>query len=112
MTSVSEGASNRVAENRQEGLDGRLRVPDHVVYRSFPGETVALNLNTGRYHGLNPTAGRMIEVLGESEGVAAAAATLAAEYGQPQERIEADLRQLCADLLERDLIERAPSGDD
>lgn len=112
MSSVSEGSSDRAAAGQEPGLDGRLRVPDHVVYRSFPGETVALNLNTGQYHGLNPVAGRMIEVLAQSESLAAAAATLADEYEQPRERIETDLRKLCADLVERGLIEpAAPSSD-
>jgi hypothetical protein len=111
MSSVSEGSIDRSTAGRQQALDGRLRVPDHVVYRSFPGETVALNLNTGQYHGLNPIAERMIEVLTASDGVAEAGATLAEEYGQPQDRVEADLRELCADLLERDLIEPAPDSD-
>ena len=34
-----------------------VRVPEHVVYRDFAEQTVALNLHTGRYHGLNETAG-------------------------------------------------------
>ena len=37
--------------------------PSHVVYRTFVTETVALNIETGQYHGLNATAGRMLEVL-------------------------------------------------
>ena len=105
MTSVSESSSDKASDGSNETLAGRMRVPDHVVYRSFPGETVALNLNTGRYHGLNPIAGRMIEVLAETGGIDKATPLLAAEYGQPEERIEADLRGLCADLIERGLIE-------
>jgi hypothetical protein len=108
MSSVSETSPDRASGAPDLPLDGKLRVPDHVVYRSFPGETVALNLNTGRYHGLNPVAGRMIEVLAESEGLSAAATALAAEYGQPPERIEADLRKLCTDLAARGLIEAVP----
>jgi hypothetical protein len=111
MSSVSE-TSDQAADGPTLELDGRLRVPDHVVYRSFPGETVALNLNTGRYHGLNPIAGRMIEVLAQSEDLAAAATELAAEYEQPRERIEADLRQLCTDLAARGLIEAVPAPRD
>jgi hypothetical protein len=86
-------------------LDRSVRIPDHVVQRAFVAETVVLNLKTGRYHGLNPTAGRMLEVLGEQGKVSEAAATLADEYGQPLDRIEADLLELCRNLLERKLIE-------
>ena len=82
-----------------------VRVPDHVVFRSFPGETVALNLQTGKYHGLNPVAGRMVEALVASGDLKESAALLAAEYGQPQETVEADLRRLCEDLARRGLIE-------
>jgi hypothetical protein len=104
MDSVSERPPDRA-------LDGKVRVPDHVVYRSFPGETVALNLNTGQYHGLNPVAGRMIEALAGTAGIEEAAAALAKEYDQPLARIEADLRGLCADLLERGLIETHADAD-
>lgn len=82
-----------------------VRVPDHVVFRSFPGETVALNLQTGKYHGLNPVAGRMVEALVESGDLEETAALLAEEYDQPQETVEGDLRRLCEDLSRRGLIE-------
>jgi hypothetical protein len=86
-------------------LTAKVRVPQHVVYRSFPTETVALNLNTGKYHGLNATAGRMLEALERADSLRAAAAELAAGYGQPQDVVEKDLCELCAALLERGLIE-------
>jgi hypothetical protein len=87
-----------------------VRVPQHVVHRSFAAETVVLNLETGRYHGLNPSAGRMLEVLERAGSVGDAAGTLAEEYGQPRDRIERDLAQFCRDLLERRLIEIADDG--
>jgi len=81
------------------------RLPDHVVYRAFAKETVVLNLQSGTYHGLNPTAGRMLEVLARSETVGEAADKLAAEYGRPREEIAADLHEFCRDLLDRGLIQ-------
>jgi PqqD family protein of HPr-rel-A system len=89
----------------QELRAARVRLPQHVVHRAFVEETVVLNLRTGKYHGLNPTAGRMLEVLGESPTVADAIAALAAEYGVEAERIERDVAELCGGLLERGLIE-------
>lgn len=86
-------------------LDATVAVPQHVVHRAFPTETVVLNLETGMYHGLNPVAGRMLEVLEQLGGVDETAARLAREFEQPLERIQQDLGQLCADLLERGLIE-------
>jgi len=81
------------------------RLPDHVVYRAFAKETVVLNLQSGTYHGLNPTAGRMLEVLARSETVGEAADKLAAEYGRPRDEIATDLHEFCRDLLDRGLIQ-------
>ena len=88
-------------------LDRRFCLPGHVVYRAFALETVVVNLERGIYHGLNPTAGRMLEKLERAPSARAAAAALAAELGQPREIIEADLTAFCSDLLERGLIQAA-----
>lgn len=82
-----------------------VTVPDHVVYRQFPTETVALNLNTGQYHGLNPTAGRFLDALGAEATVGDAADVLAEEFGQPLAEIEADICEFCDALTARGLIE-------
>jgi hypothetical protein len=86
-------------------LTAKVKVPQHVVYRSFPSETVVLNLQTGKYHGLNATAGVMLEALERAASVREAAAELAAGYEQPQNVVEGDLCALCASLLERGLVE-------
>lgn len=86
-------------------LSARIEVPQHVVYRSFPAETVVLNLQTGRYHGLNPTGGRMLEELERAASVGAAAAALAECYEESQSTIELDLCELCDALQRRGLIE-------
>ncbi len=91
-------------------LQARVRVPQHVVYRSFPSETVVLNLQTGKYHGLNPTAGRMLEALSEADSVGAAAVAAARDYERPQAATERDMCDLCSALLERDLIEIEGNG--
>jgi Coenzyme PQQ synthesis protein D (PqqD) len=88
-----------------ELLAARMRLPQHVVHRSFVAETVVLNLNTGQYHGLNPTAGRMLEALDKAPSAGAVVPELAGEYGVEQEQIQSDLIALCQGLLERGLIE-------
>jgi hypothetical protein len=88
-----------------ELLAARMRLPQHVVHRSFVAETVVLNLNTGQYHGLNKTAGRMLEALDGAPTVAAAVPELAREYGVEAANVESDLIALCQGLLERGLIE-------
>ncbi len=94
-------------EDRLEPMDvlgSRVAMPQTVVHRDFVHETVVLNLETGLYHGLNPTAGRMLDALVEHSLVADAAAQLAAEFQMPLEDIQQDLCELCAGLVSRGLL--------
>lgn len=91
-------------------LAAKLRLPEHVVHRSFVAETVVLNLRTGKYHGLNPTAGRMLEAVEAASAATEAVPTLAQEYGVQPALIEADLRKLCEGLLQRGLLEIVDDG--
>jgi hypothetical protein len=91
-------------------LPTMVRVPQHVVYRDFATETVVLNLNTGLYHGLNPTAGRMLKLLDELGDLAAVATAVSNEYRRPRAQIAEDLDTLCRDLLARTLIEAVPAN--
>jgi Coenzyme PQQ synthesis protein D (PqqD) len=86
-------------------LAASVTVPQHVVHRSFPAETVVLNLRTGTYHGLNPTAGAMFDALARTGSVRAAAALVTERYDDAAAEIEQDLCELCEALHERGLIE-------
>ena len=97
--------SANVANNTASVLPRRATLPAHVVHRQFAEETVILNLDTGHYHGLNVTGGRMLDVLGASQSVGHAAKELAAEYQQPLSVIEEDLTVFCLALVERGLLE-------
>jgi hypothetical protein len=97
---------------RHEILGSRVEIPDHVVYRKFVTETVILNLNTGKYHGVNPSGGYMLELLDELGSVEEAAATLAREYGLLPEEAADDLCGFCVELEERGLIARVNADAD
>lgn len=86
-------------------LDCAVRIPNHVVYRSFVQETVVLNLETGRYHGLNKTAGAMLAALEAAGSVRGALQSLARTFPDAEERIEHDLVAFCEDAVQRGLIE-------
>jgi len=90
-------------------LSARVRIPQGVVYRSFVRETVILNLETGLYHGVNPTGGRMLETLERVGSVREAASALAREYGRPLAEIQRDVCEFCEALLERRLLVLDPS---
>jgi hypothetical protein len=83
----------------------KIRVPQHVVYRTLATETVALNVQTGMYYGLNQTAGRMLEVLERAGDLDAALAQLVPELEAPEERIRSDIIGLCIYLESKGLIE-------
>ncbi len=87
---------------------GRIRIPESVVYRSFVKETVVLNLETGLYHGLNPTAGSMLDALDRLGSIKDAAPLLAKEYGRPLEEVQRDLCTLVKALIERGLLLMEP----
>jgi hypothetical protein len=91
-------------------LTDRVRVPQHVVYREFASETVVLNLETGRYHGLNRSAGRMLETLDGARDLGEAMDRLAGGWEMPREELESDLRALCDGLAERGLVEIDAGG--
>ena len=82
-----------------------VRVPEHVVYRDFAEQTVALNLRTGHYHGLNQTSAEMLDALREAPTVAAAAQRLAPSWDVDPDVVLADLLDLCEGLESRGLIE-------
>lgn len=103
---------NRNTIDASAMLGAVVHVPKHVVYRSFEAETVLLNLQTGQYHGLNRSGGRMLELLEETGGrVRAAIDRLAEEYGENPVAIEDGLASFCTALAERGLIEVDATGD-
>lgn len=86
-------------------LDAAVHIPKHVVYRSFVQETVVLNLETGRYHGLNTTAGAMLSALESAGSIRGALQSLAETFPEAGERLEHDLLKFCESAQQRGLIE-------
>src|SRR3954453_13954601 len=92
-------------------LSARATLPEHVVYRAFDVETVLLDLGTGRYHGLNPTGGRVLELMVSGANAGDAMEQLAEEYGQDERTVREDMVAFCCALADRGLIElRSPGG--
>lgn len=86
----------------------QARIPQHVVYRSLATETVMLNVQTGKYYGLNHTAGRMLDALEAQPNIDAVVAVLADELDAPPETLRADFLRLCLDLADKGLLEMVP----
>lgn len=78
--------------------------PDGIVALTNGDETIAANIRTGHFHGLNATAARMWELLGRGRSLRSSARMLAREYGVRASMVERDLLTLAADLAARRLI--------
>jgi Coenzyme PQQ synthesis protein D (PqqD) len=105
-----QAGTNGSADVSKNLLAAHIRVPDHVVYRTFVRETVVLNLATGRYHGINPTGGRILDLLADDATLSSAAQALADEYQRPLAEVERDVCTFCEELRERGLIEVSLNG--
>lgn len=108
---VGAGAMPSELRSRTKSLSSTVAIPGHVVYRRFVAETVILNLETGRYHSVNPSCGFMLELLDKLGSVEEAAEALAREYDLPPEEAADDVCGVCADLERRGLIARTSAPD-
>jgi len=95
----------------QDLWSSRVRMPDHVVWRDFGAESVALNVHTGQYHGLNASAAQMLHCLLESDCAGDALGALAVRWEVSRATLERDVSQLCRQLVEHGIVEiQAPTA--
>jgi hypothetical protein len=106
---VSEDGVHSIT-TKSELLQAELRLSDNVVYRDFASETVVLNLQTGQYHGLNPTAGEMLAALDETGSIELAANRIAERHEVDLSRVQNDLCDLCERFMQRGLIAVVPAS--
>jgi hypothetical protein len=103
-------ATNGSARPAAALLGAHVRVHEHVVYRNFVHETVVLDLSTGEYYGIDPTGGRILDLLARDATLGAAAQALAEQCGRPLAEVEHDVCAVCEELRERGLIEVTLNG--
>ena len=84
----------------------RWHISDRVAYEFVQGEAVALNLKTGTYYRLNPTAASALRQLARGAGLRDLTERLLEEFDVPRANLVADLTDLVADLERYDLIVR------
>lgn len=99
-----------MAADTPDFVSSAIQVPEHVVVRELGGQTVVLNLRTGQYHGLNQTAGALLESLRAGGSVQSAASEVAERFSALPELVQRDLVQLCGELHQRGLIEIVDGG--
>jgi hypothetical protein len=83
----------------------KASVPTDVLIQELQGESVLLNVKSGRYFGLDEVGTRMWAALTTTPSLSAACETLLAEYDVERGRLERDLRSLVEKLVEHGLLE-------
>lgn len=83
----------------------RITVPSDVLVQELQGESVLLNVNSGRYFGLDEVGTRMWSALSGSSCIEQAYEALLAEYDVEGEKLRQDLGELVEKLVEYGLVE-------
>jgi hypothetical protein len=86
-------------------LDTHVTVPPGVLFRDLDGEAVLLELESGRYYGLNETGTRIWLLLQEHGSVEAALHTLLDEYDVAEERLRRELLGFVGTLTSQRLLQ-------
>lgn len=86
-------------------LDRRVTVPQGVMFRDLDGEAVVLDLESGRYFGLNETGTRMWLLLQEHGAVEPALQAMLAEYDVTEERLRSEMLSFVDTLTSQRLLE-------
>lgn len=86
--------------------DGRrvVRVSTDTLYRDLHGEAVLLQVETGRYFGLDEVAHRMWQLLQLHGDLRLVEEALRSEYKVEPETLSADLNRFVDELVERKLV--------
>lgn len=87
-------------------MDDRVRVKAGVLFRELDGEGVLLEMESGRYFGLDDVATRIWSLLGEHARLSTVHEQLLAEYDVADEQLRSDLLSFVQALLDHNLLER------
>ena len=83
----------------------RVAVPPDVLVNEIGGESVLLNLDGGRYFGLDEIGTRMWKALTNTDSIQAAYETLLREYDVDAESLKRDLQDLVERLAKHGLLQ-------
>jgi hypothetical protein len=88
--------------------EARVSIPSDVLFHELDGEAVLLNLQTGKYFGLDPMGTRIWQLLVEHGSPAMAYNILLEEYDVDAERLETEMLSLVDQLAAHGLIRLDP----
>lgn len=80
------------------------RLADDVVFEVVDGEAVLLHLERGRYHGLNRSGTRFLELIVAHQDLDQVRASMLEEFDVADGRLDTDLDSLVRDLVAAGLL--------
>ena len=84
----------------------RFRTADNVVTTEQADTTILLDLNSGRYHTLNPVGGLIWSVLANGASMENVITRVRGQFGAPDEEVDHDVEEFVGSLLSAKLIRR------
>lgn len=94
--------------NPTSPASAKFVIPKSVMSRTIGKETILLNLETSTYHSLNQVGGKFWALINDGKDFEQAAAVLREQYKNVNAaQLEADLRELCAELKRLCLLQTA-----
>ncbi len=85
------------------------KIPQTSVNQKVGDELVILDLDSGKYFGLDEVGARMVDLLAEHGEPEKVVQIMAEEYDASAQQIEGDLDNLITELLKNNLIVEAES---
>lgn len=85
-------------------LEARVSIPDQVLFQDLDGEAVLLNLQSGKYFGLDSIGTRIWNLLAENGALAVAYQAILDEYDVDADRLRSDFLALVDQLASNGLI--------
>ncbi len=80
------------------------KIPETSVNQKVGDELVILDLESGKYFGLDEVGARMVDLLAEHGEPAKVVEIMIQEYDAPADQIESDLKNLIDELMNNNLI--------
>lgn len=88
-------------------LSTRITIPEDVFFQDLQGESVILEVKSGKYFGLDETGTRIWHLLSEHKNLQAAYDAMLAEYDVDPAQLQSDLTALVQKLVEKNLLQIA-----
>jgi hypothetical protein len=85
-------------------LQSRVHIPENVLFHDLGGESVLLNLDSGKYYGLDPVGTQMWNLLAERGQVEPVYQAMLDEYEVSEDKLQTDLLELVERLAEQGLL--------